>query len=240
MPITKSLSDISQEIAQRGLAALFLDTCAVLDIIRCAARREPRVVAIVNQVMKAQAAGEVLLYGPSILSTEAARNRVEVESYARREATKIDHGIDAHRDVAAMLGVAYPYGAAFSHETLVPSLIGLHDQLLNACVHAVTEPTIEVIAFRRAGIRRRPAKGGGGANDCLMFEEFRSIAGAVPAAPSLVLLTVNTDDFLDKEAAGKPIHPDITSDLVGTSARVCMTWPEAASKVLSPARLALI
>src|SRR5215218_6276219 len=103
MPTTKPLSDIAAEIAVRGLPALFLDTCAALDVVRCAAREQPQVAMVVRQVIEAQAAHELLLYGPSVLVDEAARNRVEVESYARREAIKIDQGINAHRQVAAHL-----------------------------------------------------------------------------------------------------------------------------------------
>jgi hypothetical protein len=34
---------------------------------------------------------------------------------------------------------------------------------------------------------------GGGANDCLMFEEFRSIANSLPAAnPLILLMTIRT------------------------------------------------
>ncbi|HEX8524229.1 MAG TPA: hypothetical protein VF669_18385 [Tepidisphaeraceae bacterium] len=240
MPTSRTLPDIAHEVSHRALPALFIDTCAALDVIRCAARNQPQVVPIVQQVVEATAHSELLLYGSSVLLEEAARNRTVVEGLARREAVRIDEAINVHRTTATALGVTYPHAPGFTHESIVPSLISLHDQLLNTCVHAVTDTTIQVAAFKRAGIRRRPAKGGGGVNDCLMFEEFRHVAHAAPDPKALILLTVNTEDFVDKDRPGRPIHSEISSDLAGTKARVCLSWPEAAAAVLSAARLARI
>jgi hypothetical protein len=91
-------------------------------------------------------------------------------------------------------------------------------------------------AFARASDNRRPARKGGGANDCLLFEEFRTIAHAVPAADPLVLLTTNPDDFTDKSRAGS-IHHEITDDLVGTKGQLCLEWNWAVGLILSKARL---
>lgn len=236
MPTHRSLAEIAAEIARRGLPALFLDTCSALDVVRCAARGRPRVAGITRQLLAAQAAGELLLVAPSVLPKEAARNRVEVESDARKGARAVDEGMAAHRRVAEVLGAAYPYTAnSFSHEALVGPLVSLHDQLLAACVYAWTEPAIESAALRRGGDNRRPARKGGGANDCLLFEEFLTIARAVPAADPLVLLTTNTDNFGDKGPPDR-VHADLTVDLAGTKAQVCLSWDRAAALLLTPTR----
>jgi hypothetical protein len=240
MPTYLSLADIANEITRRAVPALFVDTCGTLDVVRCAARSQPRVAGIARQLLDAQAAGEVLLFAPSVLVKEAARNRVEVESDARRRAREIDAAIFAHWKVADTLGLPYPHTASFSHESLIVPLINLHDQLLAAFVHVTTEPSIESIALRRAGDNRRPARRGGGANDCLLFEEFRKVASAVPSADPLILLTTNTDDFGGDKGSSGGIHPEIAGDLIGTKARVCLSWDLVAAAVLTRARLKLI
>ena len=236
MPAHSSLADIAAEIGGRRLPALFLDTCSTLDVIRCAARGQPRIAAIVRQVIEARAAGELFLYGPSVLLKEAARNRVEVASDASKKARAIDQSMTAHQRVAAIIGANYPHTTPYSHESLIAPLIDLHDQLLAACDHIVSDGSLTVAAFSRASDNRRPARKGGGANDCLLFEEFRSIAFAGPDVDPLVLLTTNLDDFGDKALPGG-VHQEIANDLMGTRASVCLSWDLAASLVLGRVRL---
>jgi hypothetical protein len=236
----KTLVEIAGEIALRGVPVLFVDTCGALDVLRCAARDEPRVAAVVRQVIEAGESGELLLFGPSVLLDEAARNRVEVEAGARKRAREIDEAMNSHRQVAETFGMAYLHPTPFTHEDLIGPLIQLHDRLLDACVHVTTDPGLESAALKRAGKRRRPARGGGGANDCLMFEEFRSVARAVPAADPLVLLTTNTDDFARDKNSHGVIHGEIADDLAGTRAQICLNWDWAAAVVLSSARQKLI
>jgi len=145
--------------------------------------------------------------------------------------------MDQYRQAARYLGINYPYVIGHLHESVIPPLMALHDQLLSACVHIIPEERNIAAAFARASDNRRPARKGGGANDCLMFEEFRSIANAIPAADPLVLLTTNPDDFGDKSKGPAVIHQEIADDLVGTKAQICLNWDWAAGIVLSSNRL---
>ena len=229
----RSLDDVAREVRERALPALFADASAALDIIRCVRRdrADARVAAVVRQVVDARAAGELLLYGPSVLAEEAERNRVGVESEARRYAGEVDAAVAAYQAVAAAVGHPYSDAAEVDHERLIAPLVALHDQLLDACDHLAKDRDAQVAALERAGLRRRPARGGGGANDCLMFEEFRRVALAAQSAGPIVLVTTNTADFADVPAKTR-MHPDIAADLEGTNAVVCLTWPQAAAAVL--------
>lgn len=219
---------------------MVIDTCVSLDVVRCVWRGNARIIGIATQLIDAQMRGELLLYGPSVLQKEAARNRAEVEGEARKKAGEIDHAMSQYRRAAQYLGITYPHAAGHLHESVVPSLMALHDQLLATCVHIGLEDKNQLTAFARGSNNRRPARKGGGANDCLMFEEFRSIAHAVPAADPLILFTTNPDDFVDKSKGATVIHKEITQDLAGTNAQLCLNWDWAASLVLSVARLKAI
>src|SRR4051812_30302930 len=147
MPRThRAVAEIAAEVVARGVPALFVDTCGALDVVRCAARGRPRVAAVVGQIIQACDSGELLLFGPSVLLDEAARNRVEVEADARRRAREIDDAMDSHRRVAGTLGAPYPHTATFTHEDLIVPLVHLHDRLLDVCVHATTDPGLESVA----------------------------------------------------------------------------------------------
>ena len=74
MQTQRSISEIADEIAAKRLPSLFIDTCAVLDLVRCASRGSPRVAQIVLQVIDRTQAAQLLLYAPSVLQKEAARN----------------------------------------------------------------------------------------------------------------------------------------------------------------------
>jgi hypothetical protein len=236
MPTQRAIADIAADIARTGLPALFVDTCAAFDVVRCAFRARPRVAAIARHVIEAHAAGELLLYGPSVLQKEAARNRVEVESEARRKAREVDQSMTPYQQVAHFMGEEYPYITGYSHESLIPRLMALHDELLATCIHVQPDDSLKSAAFARASDNRRPARKGGGANDCLLFEEFRCVARMVSAADPLILLTTNPDDFTDKSVGGA-IHRDLTGDLAGTKGQLCLNWDWAAGLVLSQARL---
>jgi hypothetical protein len=236
MPAERSIADIAADIARTSLPALVVDTCVWLDIVRCAWRAKPRIAAIAIQFIEAHLAGELFLCAPSILQKEAARNRAEVEGEARRKAREVDESMIHYRQAVANAGGNYPHSAAYSHESLIPSLMSLHDRFLATCIHILPEDMNKAAAFARASDNRRPARKGGGANDCLLFEEFRSLAQIVPAAHPLVLPTTNPDDFTDKSKAGA-VHQDITDGLAGTKAQLCLDWDWAAKLILPAARL---
>ncbi len=239
MPIHQSIADTITQIAHTHLPAMIIDTCAAFDIVRCAHNGEPRVAGIARQMIEAHISGELLLYGPSVLEKEAARNRIEVESEARRKARHVDQSMVSYRQAARYIGENYPHTAVFTHESLIPSLMALHDQLLATCIHILPDDSLKSAAFARASDNRRPARKGGGANDCLLFEEFRRVAHALPAADPLILLTTNPEDFTDKSQAGA-IHHEIAGGLIGTKAKLCLEWDWAAGCILSQARLSLI
>lgn len=239
MPTHRSLADIAAEISSSGLPALFIDTCAMLDVVRCAARKQSRIAGITRQLIGGQTSGELLLFAPSVLHKEDARNRVDVESDARKCARAIDDAIVHHRRVADTLGSPYPCTGPFSHESLVGPLVNLHDQLMDTCVYALADQATAMAALARAGDNRRPARKGGGVNDCILFEEFLSIARAAPTANTLILLTTNTNDFGDKNSQ-TGVHVSLTAELVSTTARICLSWDETAAAVLSSPRCKLI
>ncbi len=240
MPTHASLPDIRAEIAARGLPALFVDTCTTFDVVRAAAGGKdgvsPRVVFLARRLLDAHAAGELLLYGHFNLLKEAARNRLAVESDAKRKAQAVDRGVNEHRTAAAHLGVDYPYMDPFTHESLIAPLMDLHDRILDACTHPIADPSLIADVYARSSDARRPARQGGGTNDCMLFEEFRSVAAALPAATPLVLLTTNPSDFADRSRGGQ-IHHEISDDLAGTAARVCVEWDVAVGLTVSVARL---
>jgi hypothetical protein len=175
-------------------------------------------------------------YAHSVLQQEASRNRTEVEGEAQKKARGIDQAMSQYRQAAKYLEIPYPHAAGNFHESVVPSLIALHDQFLATCTHILPEDSNQLAAFARGSHNRRPARKGGGANDCLMFEEFRAIAHAVPLADPLILFTTNSDDFADKSQGASLIHKEITDDLAGTKSQVCLDWDWAANLVLTPAR----
>lgn len=237
MSAQKSIDEVVAEIAASQLPAVVIDTCAALDVIRSISRGAGRIVGIVLQVIDAHRAGELLLYAHSVLLKETDRNRVEVEAEARKQARAVDEAIGQYRRAAQYLGTHYPYVDSHAHDSVIPSLTHLHNELLAASVHISPERKILAAAFARCSDNRRPSRKGGGANDCLMFEEFRTIAHAVPTADPLVLLTTNPDDFVDKSRGKSFIHDDITDDLAGTQGRVCLNWDWAVGQVLSAERL---
>lgn len=240
MTMQKTINDIASDIARTHLPAMVIDTCVALDIVRCVWRGNVRVVGVVKQLIEAHQNSELLLYAHSSLQKEATRNRADVEGEARKKAGDVDQAISEYRRAAQYLGTDYPYVAGHLHESVIPSLMALHDQLLATCVHIALEEQTQLAAFARGSNNRRPARKGGGANDCLMFEEFRSIAHAVPAANPLILLTTNPEDFVDKSKGASHIHQEISDDLVGTKGQVCLNWDWAAKLVLTSARLKLI
>jgi hypothetical protein len=236
MPSPVRISDIAVEIARTKSPALLIDTCIALDILRCAARGNSRIVPIAKQFIDAKQQGELLLYSHSSFQLEIERNRITEESAVAKDAKMLDSSLHQYRQVALSLDVPYPHVADYSHQSLITPLNVLLNQFLASCVHIAEEDTIKLAAFKRSSHNRRPARKGGGTNDCAMFEEFLAIAKAVPTAEPLVLFTTNVDDFAER-SKGSFVHQELLDDLAGTQAQICLNWEWAAKAVLSAARV---
>jgi hypothetical protein len=232
MPTYKSINEIITDITQSSLPAMVIDTCVVFDIVRCIWRGNTYIIKIANQLINAQQNGQLLLYAHSVLNKEIVRNQAEIEGEARKKADSIDDALAQYHQASGYLNATYPYSLTYNHQSIIPYLITLRDQLLNACVHIRQDDGIRSLAFDRSSNGRRPATHGGGTNDCLMFEEFRYIAKSIPNANPLILFTTNTKDFADKTYGSTRIHAEISNDLDGTEAQVCLNWNWAFNEAL--------
>jgi len=238
MPIQRNINDIASDIARTGRPAMMIDTCVSLDVIRCVSRENVRIIKIARQLIEAHEDGEILLCAHSHMQTEADRNRSTVRDDARKAAEKVDAVMDLYRSAASCLEVER--APDYHHTSVIAPLVALHERLLSTCVH-VSDTSMWKEAFGRSIAKRRPAKQGSSeVVDCLMFEEFRSLARAIPKAAPLVLFTVNTDDFGDKSQKPVVVHQELSDDLSGTNAEICLNWDLAAKLVLRKGRLRAI
>jgi hypothetical protein len=235
MLIQKNINDIASDIARTECPAMMIDTCVSLDIIRCLSRENVRIIKIARQLIEAHENGEILMYAHSHMQAEADRNRSTVQDDARKAAEKIDEAMDLYRNAASCLGVER--APSYHHTSVIAPLVALYERLLSTCVH-VSDTSMWKAAFGRSIAKRRPAKQGSSeVVDCLMFEEFLSIAQVIPNAAPLVLFTVNTDDFGDKSQKPVVVHQELSDDLSGTNAEICLNWDLAAKLMLRKDRL---
>ena len=135
------------------------------------------------------------------------------------------------------MGMPYPYAAGHHHESVIPSLAALHYQLLATCVHIVLEERTQLWHSPEAtAITVGQGGEGGGANDCLMFEEFRALCRLSPRRiRSSCLRRILMISWTGPRAL--PTSTRKSATILPQRRQVCVNWDWAAKLVLSAARV---
>ncbi|MGA2451352.1 MAG: hypothetical protein ABTD50_22060 [Polyangiaceae bacterium] len=218
--------------AAGGIPILFLDTCALLEIIRFAQRPRPRLQADIEAASGARAAQSATLPRLLVVTAELVRDEwlrnqdvlTEVEAHVRDVQ---DH---ADRVVASgtYLGRSIAAPLALPALRIPAALHTLAGDLLADAVEIASSPAIDGAAFRRQLAGRGPARRGKDClGDCVIAETLLEFAAAVRPAGRrpLVFLTYNTNDFT---SGGAMPHSDFAADFNRLGIQLVTKWNWAA------------
>lgn len=228
-----SIAEVAGKIVALRRPALFLDTCALLDIIRLPARaRSPRdsetLLTATLSILTKAGEGQLSLVIPPLVTSEFEKNlsNVEVEARNAVDEFRLRHGILSSIQRAAGDSVP-PLG--IEAETVITFLKDLTAELLASGTELTQDDEAARRALKRA-VSSTPPSSKGTANDCVIYEHALQLMRAIRDAghsQALVFLTSNTKDFCNSGTAKEPIQ----SELAGVNACLCTTWNWAVSQL---------
>lgn len=234
MPVL--LADLPPLLSANAATApiVFLDTCALLDLVRApfraknAGAAELIIIAARRFLVGASSAPpsvHLVIADKVDQEWKASINSVEDELMAHL--SRMEHDIDRLDKCALALGLAQP-PLQRNGSLLTFSPRPLSNALLSAASVIEEEMQIKMAAFHRESRGIAPAKKGKGClGDCIIVEtviqateQLRSSAYLSP----IVFLTSNTKDFTDTNGM---LHPELAPRFSGLGIRFCTQWPHA-------------
>lgn len=208
-------SDLAR-ICELGAPVLFLDTCAILDVVRDITRDtflQADAAACVSILNAAETGTDVVVCVASQVTTELAANLADVEDEAQKRLAK--YLAEARRIDA----VAAIFGAQGANNTthLVDHVVRAKGVMSRWSAIGVPLQSDEVVvgaAWHRVANARAPArKGKESMKDCVVVETYLHAAKQLRSAgliSKMVFASSNTKEF--HQAGTSHLHPDLAAD----------------------------
>lgn len=225
---SRSMLELADHVIEKDLPLLFLDTCALLDIIRAPFRHdkaEDAIQTISGAVQLVDRQDEFVLAISSIISDEFHANRSKVAGELTKHCRSLIDGMTMIDGLLAILGLQAhrlsPDDSMLKFESRLGELMlklesrlgKLADQLLANAMKFDQEDAIKLKAFDRLAARIPPGHRGDQGKDCLVFEElleFSRLAREKNHRGKIVFCTSNTKDYCTFRSDA---HPEIVSEL---------------------------
>lgn len=231
MPIVQL--DKTASSIPNGASILFVDTCALLEIVRLAKSDRASPTGHLDAILRVRQAqatpsARLAIVSGTILQQEWNDNQHSVLDEVTNHVKRISDNTRWVVECAQLLGqtATHPDLSALK----VPIMLhNLANDMLQASFLVEATDAIRNAAFEREILGKGPAKKGSKKciKDCVLAETLLSLARAVPRTSrgSLIFLTYNRHDF--SNGSSKP-HNDLAADFAKEGIEFTMNWAWAA------------
>lgn len=216
-----------------GLPVLFVDTCALLEVVRFAERERTSLaadLAAASRVLAAQTAGTagLVMVTSEIVQTEWQDNQRSVLTQVETHVQRVDE--DALRVIACATSLGQTIAPPQLPALRVPAALhAFAERMLGAALELPHTTEIGMAAFKRELAGKGPAKKGSKKclKDCIVTETLLDFARSVPKTGRgpLVFLTYNHRDFA---SGGQKPHADLAGDFAQLGIDLAFNWSWAA------------
>jgi len=207
-----TIAEAAQQLAAEGLPVLFIDTCILLDVIRAPQRQNPRCIRSAVELAEMQAQSSCRIVASSMIQNEWNDHERAVMNELDRHLASRDEDALAFHEACEFLDVAVSFGkAAYQAAGLVAKLRDLSADLLKNAMHLLPSDEAKSKAANRMLSRIRPARKGGGLQDCIIIEEYLELCRQLQArgfALARTFCSSNTKDYQD----GKVLHESLAKE----------------------------
>ena len=228
------LQVLANRAVSSGLPVLLIDTCSVLDIVRCSMRMKPADVQAALDLVAATNFDPPRCY---LIRSSLVEREFENHIYSTKK--ELENELN---DLTARIGcldvAAEYFGVARMGVQPAPELSGCLERLAREIITKCEPIDPHVDAQARAHQRvvsatapARPSKQS--YKDCVIFEEYLELANRYQIGSrnqAVAFVTSNTDDY---RREGKT-HPDIESAAEAAGLRICFSWQHARYVLLGP------
>lgn len=204
-----SATSLVEKLTIEDKNILILDTCCVLDVIRCIQRENLSVlkatIKIINLFDKKQNNFVIVL--PSLIDTEWSDNNMSVSSETKSFIEKCD---TAHKNLVQSFGMVFPTQLneiCFSHYNFEKILFDFSEKLLNLSFSLESIEECKINAINRVVQHIPPAtQGKDSTKDCIIFEETLFLGNLLRNGgftKKIVFASSNTKEYFHNR---KPIN----------------------------------
>lgn len=196
---------------------LFLDTCAILDVIRTPQRDiQEQVISAANNLLEASTKQKTLwIVATTMVENEFNEKLQKVENEVIKHVEKVDKDLEKLRKVANyMFGYSKIQPLSFRGMKIAQTLRKIAEYLLDSAILIDSEDDCILRAAKRVANKKRPSQTGNQQyKDCEIIEHYLEIARQLRHRgfqEKCVFVSSNTKDFCEE---GKTkIHPDLDTD----------------------------
>lgn len=232
---SRSIGELADHVAEKDLPLLFLDTCALLDVIRAPFRHDDanETIATISGAMQlADRQDEFVLAVSSIVPGEfrAHFSRVtdELTSHCQSLIDEITAMDALFKSLGLQTHLPIPHN---SYRELESRLRQLAKRLLANAFILKPEDSIELKAFRRSKGRIPPGQRRDQDKDCQIFEECLEASRLLRNenhSGRIVFCTSNRRDYC---AVRSVPHPEITKELDSVNVTFTTNLPWACAEL---------
>jgi len=221
-----SVAEAVRSIVASQTPVLFLDTCALLDIVRLPFRArstgdsENLLTAAISILDKARE-DQLSLVIPPPVPIELQNNLSSVEQEARNAVEELRLRYNVLTSIQKAAGKPAS-SLVIEADGIITFLKDLTTQLIVSSTELSRDDELDNRILTRIA-NNRPPSSKGAVNDCIVYEHTLQLMRNIRDAghrQSLVFLTSNTNDYCISRAPKEPIRAELDS----VDARLCTTW----------------
>ncbi len=230
-----AITDIVASIEKNNSAVLFLDTCAILDIVRALSRNNVEAIQAAKKIIEEIDSDSVncIIVLSSLIEGEYNENiesvKKELEAYFKNIADSSKSFYDANK----VFGNDYNF-CNFRTNPLTQQIISLAYQFIANSTSILEENDLKVAAYHRAVNNIAPAsKGKPEPKDCLIVEECLEVCRQFKHAKKnvpLLFLSSNASDFCSTET--KILKQELIKEFQANGLQYCYSWGNVLSELL--------
>ena len=204
-------------ITASAAPVLFLDTCAILDVIRMPQRDiQEQVISAASDVLDASKEPRKLwIVATTMVENEFNEKLKKVENELVKHVEKVDKDVEKLRKAANYLFASSQINSGNFRDMKIPQALSkIAEYLLDSAILIATEDDCILRAVKRVTNKKRPSqKGKEEYKDCEIIEHYLEVSRQLRNRgfqEKCVFVSSNKNDFCEKNAT--KIHPDLDTD----------------------------
>ncbi len=222
------INEVAHQLLKHQKPVLFLDTCAILDIIRMPNRLRASELNAVIKIANQTQSNLCSVVAASIVPDEFASLVQDTESELKKFLDELQNSVDNFNLACQSVSLDIETDYSFDQSTLPTTLRKLAESLLNNALILTAQDNLRLQALDRVVFQVAPARKGGQIKDCILIEEYLELAQQLYSAQftyPLVFISSNTKDFCTND---KQLHPDLVKEFTPVNLQYCKVWNHAA------------
>lgn len=207
-----TIAEVAQQLTADGLPVLFVDTCILLDIIRAPLRKIPACIQSAVELAEMQSKGRCRTVASSMIQNEWKTYEKAVTEELESHLTSHDQRAFAFHEACDAVKIPLSFAkASYQGVGLAAKLRDLSAGLLTNSLHLSPSDEAKSRATNRTLACVRPAKKGGGLQDCIIIEEYLELCRLLHSGAfgkKKVFCSSNTDDY----QSGRKLHDSLVGE----------------------------